>query len=213
MNFKLTVEGNVIEQIHTRELAILVSTYQTGKILVFSSKGSELIKQEVLFKSSMVIAVPDNQLTFAVSNSIIYYANPPSLSRQYSDKLLSPDACFVPMAVFLIRKIRGQYITFYKQEVLALNSRFSCPSYVDLNNSLIPVWKPTFINYISNDYCHLSDMAIIDYESAYVTALGETNEKTVGKVLLAEPCRTIYGVKKLKKLISPRVLSLSGFLH
>lgn len=122
MEFKLAVQGNVIEQLPPHKLSILVSTEQSAKLFIFSANGSALIKQAVLSEAPMGVAARGNQLAIAVMYLIIYYANHLGLARKYPDKSLKPDACFIPRTVSFTEEIACYDITFYKQSVLGINS-------------------------------------------------------------------------------------------
>ena len=75
MRFKLTAEGNVIEQLHNRKRSILVSIYQTTKYFIFSFKDSKETNQAVLLDALMEIAGQGYQLAILVNTTIFNYMN------------------------------------------------------------------------------------------------------------------------------------------
>lgn len=172
----IQLDGDVVALLHARKLSILVSTYQAGRLLILSSNGQSLIKQEVKFDAPMGIATRGNQLAIAVKNTIVFYTNHPQLAQDYPDKSIRPDACFTPSGVVFTGQVATHDIAFYQQFVVGVNTRFSCLSYFDLNYSFAPVWKPNFISrFADDDACHLNGLAMAKGDPAYVTALGETS--------------------------------------
>lgn len=177
MKFKLTVENNVIEQLHTHKCSILVGIYQTRKFVLFSFNSYEPINQEGLFEEPIAIVILDDQLgaqlIITVNNLIIYFVNHLNLAQKHPNKVFSPCVFYVHRAASLTMEAASPKTTFYKLNLFELNLHYSYLSYFDFNCSFILLCKSTFINYFSDkNYYHLNGMAIID---------GETNKALLGK--------------------------------
>ena len=186
MKFKLTVENNVIEQLQTHKCSMLVSIYQTRKLVLFSFSSYAPINPKVLLEEPMVIVILGEQLVVQLictkNNPIIYSENHLNLTQKPPYKIFSPGVSYVHSATSLTEESDNPNNTFYRLNLFELNLHFSCLSYCDFNDSFILVWKRIFINYFSDDnYYYLNGIAFINNESAYDAVLGKTNKIFLGK--------------------------------
>ncbi|MBY0475596.1 MAG: TIGR03032 family protein [Nitrosomonas sp.] len=63
------------------------------------------------------------------------------------------------------------------QQILFINTDFSCLATLQAGFSFAPVWKPPFITKLAaEDRCHLNGLAMQDDQPMYVTACSATNE-------------------------------------
>jgi len=63
-------------------------------------------------------------------------------------------------------------------ELIGVNTSFSCLCRVDGEYSFTPIWSPPFITELqSEDRCHLNGMAMREGKPKYVTALGTSDTK------------------------------------
>jgi hypothetical protein len=114
MEFKLTAEGNVIEQLHSRKRSTLVSMHQTTKCLFFPFKGSKQINQVVLLEPLIEITMQGYQFAIMVNNSIIDYINHLDLLQTYPINVPSIDARYTPNTVYLTKECFSSLSYFSK---------------------------------------------------------------------------------------------------
>lgn len=87
------------------------------------------------------------------------------------------DAVYVPKASHVTGDIDCQDMAIDGDgRLVFVNTRFNCLSYLSRDYSFHPAWKPEFIaNYVAEDRCHLSGLALNDGKPAFVTAYGDTD--------------------------------------
>jgi uncharacterized protein (TIGR03032 family) len=67
-------------------------------------------------------------------------------------------------------------MAYVGNDVLFVNTRFSCLATHDPDHSFAPVWRPKFITQLTpDDRCHLNGLCIVDGKPKWVSALGETD--------------------------------------
>lgn len=150
--------------------SVLVSTYQSGRVVVLRRDGDVANTHFVAFESPMGMAVNGDRLAIGTADSIWDFRNAKAIAGRH-------DACFVPRNSHVTGDIRVHEIAFDAAGTLWLvNTRFSALCTVDADHSFVPRWAPPFITELAaEDRCHLNGVAIIDGRPRLVTALGETN--------------------------------------
>jgi uncharacterized protein (TIGR03032 family) len=156
-------------------ISLLVSTYQSGRLIAVRADGSSLNTHFRAFPSPMGIAVGPRYLAFGTQRHVWEYRNQPDLARK-----LQPagkhDACFLPRRSHVTGDIRIHELAFADGGLWIVNTRFSCLSVLDEDHSFVPRWRPRFVTALApEDRCHLNGVAIVDDRVRYVTALGETD--------------------------------------
>jgi uncharacterized protein (TIGR03032 family) len=159
-------------------ISLLVSTYQSGRLIAVRADGSSLNTHFRAFPSPMGIAVGPRYLALGTQRHIWEYRNQPEVARK-----LPPagkhDACFLPRRSHVTGDIRVHELAFVgeaEDELWIVNTRFSCLSVLDEDHSFVPRWRPRFVTALApEDRCHLNGVAIVDGRARYVTALGETD--------------------------------------
>jgi uncharacterized protein (TIGR03032 family) len=190
--------------------SLLVSTYQSGRLIAVGSAGGSLNTHFRAFPSPMGIAVGREVLALGTQRHVWEYRNQPEVTRK-----LEPaghhDACFLPRKSLVTGDIRVHELAFAEDGLWVVNTRFSCLSKLDGEHSFVPRWRPPFVTGLSaDDRCHLNGLAIVDRQPRYVTALGTTDtpqgwreRKADGGVLIDVPSGEIVA-RGLSMPHSPR---------
>lgn len=157
-------------------VSLLVSTYQSGRLIAVRADGSSLNTHFRAFPSPMGIAVGPRYLALGTQRHVWEYRNQPDVARKVPPQG-KHDACFLPRRSHVTGDIRVHELAFTSDNNLwIVNTRFSCLSNLDADHSFVPRWRPRFITaYVPEDRCHLNGVAIVDGRVRYVTALGETD--------------------------------------
>ncbi|MDH5608690.1 MAG: TIGR03032 family protein [Cyclobacteriaceae bacterium] len=176
--FSYTFSPNVPELLMQLQASIVISTYQTGKVVVLSPKGEEeLIQLPRSFDKPMGMAIKDHKLAIATRSEILVTANSPLVAKTYPDKPDTYDAMFVPRAQYFSGEVDIHDLEWADDKLFAVNTLFSCLVVVDDNCSFRPKWKPHFISALApEDRCHLNGVAMQENKPMYVTALGKSDE-------------------------------------
>ena len=156
--------------------SLLISTYQSGRLIVARAVDGKLNTHFRAFASPMGIAVTPQSLTLGTKNFVWHFRHHPGIASSLDDG--RTDAAYVPMAAYGTGDIRIHELAYTSNEVVFVNTRFSCLAVLDRVHSFREVWRPPFITELAaEDRCHLNGLAVIDGAVRYVTALGESNVK------------------------------------
>ena len=155
--------------------SLLVSTYQSGHVIVVRDDGHAVNTHFRSFPSPMGMAVDRNLLAFGTKQGVWVYQNQPSVAAR-----LEPpgrhDAAFMPRTHHVTGDIRVHDLAFSNDELWVVNTRFSCLATLDGVHSFVPRWRPGFVTaLVPEDRCHLNGLALVDGEVRFVTALGTTD--------------------------------------
>lgn len=158
-------------------ISVIVTTYQTGHVII--ARAESETKLNTLFRrlpSPMGVALGKTKIAIGTSRHIWEYRNNPPVSRR-----LEPpgkhDVVFVPTNCKVTGDVRIHEMAYIGDELWFANTRFSCLSVWDRENSFVPKWRPPFIStFAAEDRCHLNGIAVRDGRIAYVSALGHTDK-------------------------------------
>jgi uncharacterized protein (TIGR03032 family) len=165
----------------TIPIALIVSTYWNNEVFVLRSAGINKItfdRPKGIYYSSQELKIA----TWANVWNYREYTNP-SITHQIDPTC---DAVFIPKKFeetgnIGSREIAGNFIAA---------SKLSCLVVPDDRYSVLPTWKPKWIDCIvAEDRCHINGIALSgNGEPAYVTALGTGNKKESWRLEPVEGC-------------------------
>ncbi len=156
-------------------LSVLVTTYQAGKLVVLRAAGDVLNTHFRGFSVPMGLAVQPGRLAIGTSMEIWEFHDLPAVAAT-----LEPagqcDACFLPRLSHTTGHIQIHEMAWVGDELVFVNTRFSCLCVRDDRFSFRPVWRPKFVSaYTPDDRFHLNGLGLRDGRARYVTALGRTD--------------------------------------
>ncbi len=156
--------------------SLLVTTYQTGKLINIRFERNQVATHFRDFARPMGLAVFDGGFALGTRDEVLDYRNFPPLASTL-DPQGSYDACFLPRNSHHIGDIAVHELAYAGGELWLCATRFSCLGTLDAAHSFVPRWKPPFVSQLAaEDRCHLNGIAVGDGRPRYVTALGETDE-------------------------------------
>jgi uncharacterized protein (TIGR03032 family) len=187
---------DILEQLG---ISVLVSTYQAGKLVLLRSENGVLNTHFRVFEKPMGLAVQPNRFAIGTAMQVWEFHNIPAVCPRLNEpekfaqtgntdagvpaapqRVAPPrphDACFLPRVAHWTGDIDIHEMAWVDNDVVFVNTRFSCLARRSGIYNFNPVWQPPFITrYIPGDCCHLNGMAVRDGVVRYVTALGETDE-------------------------------------
>jgi uncharacterized protein (TIGR03032 family) len=107
---------------------------------------------------------------------VVEYHNNPAVARK-REPAGKHDACFLPRQSHCTGDIQIHEMAWVGDELVFVNTRFSCLATRSDLYSFVPTWRPPFISSLApEDRCHLNGLGVRDGQVRYVTALGETDE-------------------------------------
>jgi uncharacterized protein (TIGR03032 family) len=155
--------------------SLLVTTYQAGKLVVVRSDGGVINTHFRAFNKPMGLAIGRGRLAIGTAVDVWEFRNVPAVCA----KLEPPgkhDACYLPRWAHVTGDVQIHEMAYLGDEVLFVNTRFSCLAKHDPDHSFAPTWRPKFISALTpDDRCHLNGLCVIDGRPNWVTALGETD--------------------------------------
>lgn len=160
-------------------LSVLISTYQTGHLVVVSAREGRLTLSFNQFERAMGIAVKPGTIAVCTRKEVWFLRNAPDIAAKLPGQ---HDACFLARTSHFTDDIRAHEAAWIDgragsgSEFCIVNTLFSCLSTLHPHYSFAPRWRPPFISALRpEDRCHLNGLAIVNGEPRYVTALAETD--------------------------------------
>ncbi len=192
--FRSSFTSGVPGLLRDLESSLIVSTYQSGRVILVRADGDRLNTHFRAFPRPMGIAVGPCYLALGVQRHVWEYRNQPEAGRRL-DPPGRHDACFLPRTCHVTGDINVHEMAFAGGELWVASTRFSCLAALDGEHSFVPRWRPPFVTAVSpDDRCHLNGLAVIAGRVRFVTALGATDapqgwreRKADGGVLIDVP--------------------------
>ncbi|HLX70408.1 MAG TPA: TIGR03032 family protein [Verrucomicrobiae bacterium] len=158
-------------------LSVLISTYQTGHLVVVSARGGKLTLSFNQFERAMGIAVKPGTIAICTRKEVWFLRNAPDIAAKLPGQ---HDACFLARTSHFTDDIQAHEAAWInadgKDEFWIVNTLFSCLCTLHPHYSFAPRWRPPFISAPRpEDRCHLNGLAVVDGRPRYVTALAETD--------------------------------------
>jgi uncharacterized protein (TIGR03032 family) len=123
----------------------------------------------------MGLAVGRGRLAIGTAVDVWEFRNVPAVSAKL-DPPNKHDAVYLPRSAHVTGDIQIHEMAYLDDEVLFVNTRFSCLAKLEPEHSFAPTWRPKFISaYTPDDRCHLNGLCVVDGSPRWVTALGETD--------------------------------------
>ena len=158
---------------------IMLTTYQTGKVIMISSDGENISQLVRDFDRPMGVSFYNDMMALALRTNITVFKDSKELAKTYPKKPDIYDSLYYPTSINITSNIDTHDIVFSNQGLVGVNTSYSCLVRVDRKNSFEAIWKPPFIEkFSSGDACHLNGLCTDEKQDIrYVTAFGKTTEE------------------------------------
>lgn len=174
-----------IEYVHTNNMpellgglgvSLLVSTYQAQRIMTISVNGDRLFMLMRVFERPTGLALQNGRLA-AVTRRQVWFFEEPGQIRDLEGNVLPYDQCYVPRRSHVTGDISGHEAVWIGDQLIVVNTRFSCLCTLSPDWSFVPLWHPPFISeVVPEDRCHLNGIVADAYGPKYVTAFSDTDQ-------------------------------------
>ncbi len=206
-----THSDNLPELLTGLRLSILISTYQTGHLVVVASRLGRLVVSFHQFDRAMGIAVKPGTIAICTRKEVWFARGAPDIAAKV-EPCGHYDASFLARTSHFTDDIQAHESAWVGREFWVVNTLFSCLAALHPVYSFGPRWRPPFVTALRpEDRCHLNGMAMADGQPRYVTALAATDSpqgwravKATGGCLIEVPSGRIV-VRGLALPHSPRV--------
>ena len=166
----------VPEIFNRMESSLLISTYQSGRLICARYEDGHLNTHFRAFDRPMGIAVRDDWMAIGTRSEVHEYRDMPAVAPKL-EPAGTHDACYLPRKRHFTGDIAIHDVDFAGDEIWMVATGLSCLATLDSKHNLVPRWAPPFITEIApGDRCHLNGLALRDGVPRYVTMLGTSNE-------------------------------------
>jgi uncharacterized protein (TIGR03032 family) len=157
--------------------SLAVSTYQAGKVALIGWDGRQTTLLMREFDKPLGLAVDGGRLALATRYDVTLFANAGLLAHDFLEQEPGRyDALYLPRATFHTGDLNTHDVAFQGEDLLLVNTRFSCLSRLSTRFNFTPFWRPSFVtDLVPEDRCHLNGLAMEDGQPRFVTALGTTD--------------------------------------
>lgn len=171
-----TYSQNIVELLKQMNATIILTTYQTNKIMLIGQENDQFDIRYKHFPRPMGMCKKDGKIFAGLGHGIYQFANFAGVAQglEGGNKY---DACYMPQNIHFTGDIDIHEMEYLKDELYFVNTKFSCLCVKNPNSSFKPIWKPPFITLLQpTDKCHVNGFCSKDGEPKYVTMLGHNDE-------------------------------------
>jgi len=174
--FSSVATGSFARTLKRLRSSLLISTYQSGKLICGREQQGLLNTHFRDFDKPMGIAVGPGRFALASRTEVWDFRDMPAVASKVEPRG-THDACYLPRNRHTTGDALMHELAYAGGELWGVATRLSCLVTFDQDNSLVPRWTPPFVAQIgAGDNCHLNGLCVVDDRPAYVTALGTTDE-------------------------------------
>jgi uncharacterized protein (TIGR03032 family) len=210
-DIRCTHTENLPELLGRLRLTVLISTYQTGHLVVAAARQGRLVLTFHQFERAMGVACKSGAIAVCTRREVWFLRAAPDIAAKLEPRG-QYDACFLARTTHFTGDVQAHEAAWVGDEFWLVNTLFSCLAALHPCYSFAPRWRPPFVSALSPvDRCHLNGMAVADGRPCYATALGETDSpegwrpvKAAGGCLLEVPGGRVVA-RGLSLPHSPRV--------
>ena len=175
---QINVSRGFTKWLETSNLSLVFTSYQTGQLFLVGRHPNG--------------SVSFNQQNFQRAMGVCWRPGRLYLGSQFQlwrlENMLRPgelgnktfDAVLIPRNAQTIGDVDIHEVGVDAAgRVIFVNTRYSCLSALDLNQSFRPIWKPPFISKLAaEDRCHMNGLAMHEGRPRYVTAVSRSDVVT-----------------------------------
>ncbi len=192
-SLEITCSRHYLSWLQEQQVSLAFTTYQTNRLFLVGMKpNGQLSSFERLFDRSMGLYATPNRLYLSTRYQLWQFDNvlkPGQLYKEY-DQLYVPRIAHVtgdldihdvivgesPQSPLANNHIVDPLAAGNKNQIIFVNTLFSCLATLSHQYSFAPIWKPPFISKLApEDRCHLNGLAMIEGKPRYVTAVSRSD--------------------------------------
>ncbi|MEO1592345.1 MAG: TIGR03032 family protein, partial [Cyanobacteria bacterium J06632_22] len=200
-----------------QQVSLAFTTYQTNRLfLIGHTDEGTLAAHERLFDKPMGLFNrslpgpngPQSRLYMSTRYQLWQFENMLAAGENYGES----DLLYVPRLAHTTGDLNVHDVVWSADDqLLFVNTDFSCLATLSETYSFVPVWQPSFISkLVAEDRCHLNGLAMVEGQPTYMTACSATDSpagwrdhRRDGGVMLSIPDNEIIA-KGLSMPHSPR---------
>jgi uncharacterized protein (TIGR03032 family) len=166
---------NLPELLARLRMSVLISTYQTGHLVVVAARAGRLVLTFHQFDRAMGIAVKPGTIAVCTRKQVWFAREAADIAAKLEQRGRY-DACYLARTAHFTDDIQAHEAAWVGQEFWVVNTLFSCLAALHPSYSFSPRWRPRFVSELRpDDRCHLNGVALVHGQPRYVTALAESD--------------------------------------
>lgn len=151
-------------------LSLVITTYQAQRVLCLARAGEQMMMTQRFFERPTGLAWRAGHLAVGTRRQIWRFASSGTL-RGVDDHAHGHDLVLAPRASHVTGDILVHDLAFAGDQLIVVNTRFSCLCTVTPDCSFTPIWRPPFVTALAaEDRCHLNGLAASEDGPQFVTA-------------------------------------------
>ena len=145
--FSCTHSPTFSQLLHDLGCTLAITTYQAGKLIFISAPDPDkLVQLPRSFEKPMGIAVKENAIGLATRQEVVVLRDASRMAAKYPKQPGTYDALYLPRAVYFTGELDIHDLHWHEDQLIGVNTRFSCLSVIDDTHSFKSIWKPSFIS-------------------------------------------------------------------
>ncbi|NES67449.1 MAG: TIGR03032 family protein, partial [Okeania sp. SIO2D1] len=176
-SFEITASPQFAAWLAKYHLSLAFTTYQTNRLFFISCQTNGRLKfHERLFDKPMGLYADGERLYMSTRYQLWQFDNLLEPQEKYGEC----DRLYVPRTSYITGDLNVHDVVLDDaQNVIFVNTDFSCLATLDPNYSFVPLWQPPFISkLVPEDRCHLNGLAMVEGKPKYVSACSATDTAT-----------------------------------
>lgn len=171
-----------IPWLYEQEISIAFTTYQSNRLFLIGLKpNGRLSAFERFFDRAMGLSATPERLFMSSRYQLWQFENtlqPGELYKNVYDKLYIPRIGYTTgdLDIHDICIAGTSKEEIKPQNVIFVNTQYSCLATLSPRHSFTPIWQPPFISKLApEDRCHLNGLAVAGGKPRYVTAISQSD--------------------------------------
>jgi len=174
----ISTSRGFVDFLITNRLSIALTSYQTGQLMLIGPllDGRLSVFQRNFVRAMGLWASPQ-RLYLSTIAQIWRLENVLGAGQLATQKQLHYERLYVPRFSYTTGDLDAHELGIDKNDQLIfVNTKYSCLATPDMVHSFKPIWKPKFISKVApEDRCHLNGLAMKDGAPKYVTAVSRSD--------------------------------------
>lgn len=167
----VTIHGEMLEWLAASEGSIVVTTYNAGKLAVFSAPTGRLQTRIWKFPRPMGVALDAGKIALAYRRRLAVFEVDGKQGAPGEDVVYRLRDCFDT------GRLDVHDVAFAGEKIYFANTRYNCLARPSQRVNFLRSWQPPFCRQmIARDCCHLNGVGVRNQRPAMVTAFAETDQ-------------------------------------
>lgn len=171
---EISASRQFVSWLYEQNLSLTFTTYQAGKVFFIGlNPNGKLSIFERTLDRCMGLYAQGNSLYISTLYQLWRFENilPEGETNNNYDALYTPQVGYITGDLDI-----HDVVVDYNQQLVFVNTLFSCLATVSETHSFIPLWQPPFISKLAaEDRCHLNGLALKDGKPKYVSMVSKSD--------------------------------------